>query len=63
MTEVIHEVDSSSGGLMAVVLIVVIAIGGFLIWRFTTNGQTTGTTDTINVQVTPPAGGGSGSGY
>ncbi|MDO8601841.1 MAG: hypothetical protein Q7R62_01770 [bacterium] len=52
MTEVIHDVDSSNGGIMAVILIIVIAIGGFLVWRFTTNAPDK-EPGTVNVQILP----------
>jgi hypothetical protein len=55
MTEIIREVDSSNSGLIAVILVVVVAIGGFLVWRYADNKPAQDTNDTINVQVTPPA--------
>jgi hypothetical protein len=54
MTEIIHDNDSSNNGLLAVILIVVIAIGGFLLWRYARTTEPK-TPDIINVQVTPPA--------
>ncbi len=55
MTEVIREVDSSNNGLLAVILIVVIAIGGFLVWRFSAKEQPQ-EPGGIDIQLTAPAG-------
>lgn len=55
MTEIIHDTDGGNSGLIAVVLVVVVAIGGFLIWRFSDNTPAKDASDIIDVQVTPPA--------
>ena len=54
MTEIIHDTDNSNGGLIAVVLVVVIAIGGFLVWRFSDRAPADKTSDTINLEITNP---------
>lgn len=56
MTEVIHhETDSSSNSLLAVVLVLVIAIGGFLLWRYAGNSEPK-EEGAINIELTAPSG-------
>ncbi len=59
MADVIHEIhegDSSSNALMVVVLIIVIAVAGFLLWRYLPAKQSETNQPGVNVTVTLPNG-------
>ena len=66
MADVIHEQDSgNNSAMLAVIIILVIAIGAFLLWRFLPAKQNTGgnSQPTVNINLGASSTPGGGSTY